>query len=287
MAKWRSMAGALAGCVILIVLATAAVAEAADPVTGTGDVWNKLSGPLLQLLAVVIVLESALAALFQWRPWRMAFNGKAFKTPVMLVVGGLLVWAMGYDPMAKILAADGIGLVDPLKPTFWQAVLTGVLSAMIVAGGSSGINALLARLGLRAVPVTDEEKAARELTKDQAWVSVRAIGAVASDPIQIGVEELADQDTSATKYHYDLVALPPLAGTIDPRSAFKKAWASFFADNDRFPSYGGRRVAAGPHCRITATWKGRDGWQTVGVFRGRFASRAVIDLVVDLSKDLP
>ncbi len=59
----------------------------------------------MQLLAVVLVLEPALAALFQWRVYRMAFNARALKTPIMFVVGLLIVMVAQYNPMDQILSA--------------------------------------------------------------------------------------------------------------------------------------------------------------------------------------
>ncbi len=254
-------------------------ALANGPPVGNSSGLEKLSPVLVQLLAVVLVLESALAALFQWRVYRMAFNARALKTPIMFVVGLLIVMVAQYNPMDQILSAvagaatgDGQG----------RSALTGLLSAMILAGGSAGVFALFSRLGLRS-PVTAVEQQAAKLNADQAWLSIRVKGAPEGSPIQIGIEELSAPDSEKMHYAFDHVGLPPFAGTIDPRDWWDRAAASFSADAQRFPSYGGRKVAAGKQYRIMATWQEGGRMEKFGVFRGQFAARAFIDLTVDLS----
>jgi len=259
---------------------------------GSGEgTWNALSGTLLQLLAVVIVVESALAALFNWRVFRIAFNARALKTPVMFGVGLLLVLVTTYDPMRTIIAAGGIPLAAPSTvPAFFQWVLTTILSAMIIAGGSEGIFQLLKKLGIRSPETNQDEADAKALKSDQAWVSIRATGATEPQPIQIGIEELGsayEAKNDSLSYFFDHADKPPLAGSIDSRTVWQRIKAAFTADASRFPSYGGRTVSADKPYRITATWINEDKPKSVGIFRGKFASRALIDLSVALSDDPP
>lgn len=267
-------------------------APPAQPVVGSGhQTWDVLSGTLLQLLAVVIVVESALAALFNWRVFQIAFNARALKTPIMFGVGLVLVLATTYDPMGEIIAAGGTPLAAAKSwSSFFQSALTTVLSALMIAGGSEGIFQLLKKLGIRSPETSQDEAAARELKSDQAWISIRATGVTEPQPIQVGIEELADT-YSATEdklsYFFDHGGQPPLAGSIDSRSVWQRAKAAFTADASRFPSYGGRTVSANKRYRITATWISEDKVKSVGIFRGKFAPRALIDLSVDLSDDPP
>ena len=97
------------------------------------SIWDNLSGVLLQLLAVVLVVELALAALFQWRLYQMALNARALKTPVMFVVGLLIVLLAKYDPMNDILKLEvGAAATDDGA----RKILTAVLSAMIIAAAA-------------------------------------------------------------------------------------------------------------------------------------------------------
>jgi hypothetical protein len=280
--RWTSLAAFVLGIGALALLVNPALADGQAPKSPSD--WDKLSGVLLQLLAVVLVVESALAALFQWRVYRMAFNARALKTPIMFTVGLLIVLLAGYDPMDQVLRA-----VTGTATTSWwgRSILTSGLSGMIIAGGSAGIFALLTRLGLRTPENAAEQAEQSKLGSDQAWLSIRATGAPDGTPIQIGIQELNDPDTERRAYFFDHAKQPPLAGTIDSRGWWERASASFTADAQRFPNYGGRKVTAGKHYRITATWQDGDRMTSVGVFRGQFASRAVIDLTVDVSKEPP
>lgn len=284
---------ALTGVMIVALAFTGGQAqEAAPPARPSGsghDTWDVLSGTLLQLLAVVIVVESALAALFNWRVFRIAFNARALKTPIMFCVGLMLVIVTTYDPMREIIAAGGIPL-DAAKgwSLFFQVTLTTILSAMIIAGGSEGIFQLLRKLGIRSPETSPDEAAAKALKSDQAWVSVRATGVTEPQPIQIGIEELGGTykaTDDSLSYFFDHVDQPPLVGSIDSRTVWQRVKAAFTADASRFPSYGGRTVSADKPYRITATWISEDKPKSVGIFRGKFAPRALIDLSVDLSGD--
>jgi type IV secretory pathway VirB2 component (pilin) len=279
----RPAASLLAVAILIAVLASPAVAAETPKPPDPGSAWNALAGPLLQLLAVVIVVESALAALFQWRVYRMVFNGRAWKTPVMFGVGLLLVNVIGYDPMRAILQA-ATDLTTP--PGGWAPLVTGVLSALMIAGGSSGINAALLRLGIRAPEQRDKTE---NLRTDEAYVSVRITGTPLDEPVHIGIELLASPDSDqSTAYTFDFAGKAPFAGSIDSLGFWPRLIAAFTADTRRFPNYGGRKLEAGKDYRIVATWVDRRKESdprtiTAGVFRGRFASRAYVDFVVDFS----
>src|SRR6188768_4014024 len=49
------------------------------------------------LAVIALVIESALATIFQWRVYRMVFNNRSTKTLVMIAVALIVVMAFGYD----------------------------------------------------------------------------------------------------------------------------------------------------------------------------------------------
>lgn len=245
---------------------------------------DAIGGILLQLLFILFIIEAAFAALFQWRVYRIAFNARSMKTPIMFAVGLALVLSTGYDPMELVLETVG-GAADTRGPA--RDILTAVLSALLVAGGSSGIFQLLKRLGIRAPESSVEQVDQAKLSINQAWLSIRVLGAAEGVGVQIGIEELAAPNADPMPYYFDHAQGTPFAGTIDTRKLGARIASSFTGDAQRFPNYGGRKVVAGTHYRITATYLSDDGMKTVGIFRGRFASRAIIDLTVDLLQDPP
>ena len=114
---------------------THAVAQGAlDAPPKSGEMLTVLLG----LFVVATVLESALATLFQWRPFRELFNGKAVKTVIMTAAGLIVVVGFDYDVFATLMGKAGaVGESGPASVG---------LSALILAGGSAAVNKLFQNL---------------------------------------------------------------------------------------------------------------------------------------------
>ncbi len=232
---------------------------------------GQLGIELVALAVIVLVVESALATIFQWRLYRMLFNNRAVKTLVMVAVGLTIVLGFQYDIFARLVA-----LVTPGNtPAAWSGKISTGLSALIIAGGSAGVNTLLQRLGIRSPIQAEPERPV--LNKDQAWISVRVKRNTAVGPVQIAVRELAD-DAKA----------PALAGTLAERTFWETVREAFMADAMRFPSYGGRTVTSGKTYEILAVGKrlvpvngvNQSEDFSVPVYAGSFASQAIVDFSV-------
>jgi hypothetical protein len=232
---------------------------------------------LVSLAVVVLVVESALATIFQWRLYRMLFNNSAMKTVVMVAVGLIVVLGFRYDIFARLITL--LAPVTPgSPPETWSGKLSTGLSALIIAGGSAGVNTLLQRLGIRNPVQAEAERPV--LNKDQAWISIRVKRDTAVGPVQIAVRELADDAKAAPT--------PALAGTVAERTFWETVREAFMADAMRFPSYGGRTVTSGKTYEILAVGtrmvpidgvvQKEEFSQTV--YKGSFASRAIVDFSV-------
>ena len=175
---------------------------------------EKLLIELLALLVVVTVLESAMSTIFQWRVYRMIFNARAVKTIVMVTAGWAVATYFDYDVFSRILALTG---VDPAPVgSDGLALRSGwfskFMSALVLAGGSAGINNLLKSFGFRS-PVA-EESAAPPLKEDEAWISITVRRARAVGAVHVHVDEtVADHQP-----------LPALLGVLDNRSTFAGSW---------------------------------------------------------------
>jgi hypothetical protein len=238
----------------------------------------KLLEELLALFVVVTLLESAMATIFQWRVYRVLFNARGFKTVVMVLLGWLVVRAFDYDVFARILALSGQS-PNAVKDTGLVLQLTGFsgfLSALIIAGGSAGINSLLRSLGFRAVAADAE--AAPVLDATEAWISVTIRRHRSAGPVQVLIEEAASRPDPA---------VAACMGVVDSRPALQRVLDALFANQSRVPSYGGRKVKANTVYTIWVTGhaKPQPGSPEDApeikqkVYHGAFASRAVIDLV--------
>lgn len=121
---------------------------------------NQLYNILLPYFVLAVVFEVALSPLFNWRIFLLHFEGKGFKTPISIVLAYVTFSAAGLDVFGELLKALGHGY-KPLSDgtvvssTWWGQVLT----AFLIAGGSSGINQIFAKLGIRT-PELNKKKAA-------------------------------------------------------------------------------------------------------------------------------
>ena len=235
---------------------------------------GQLGTELAALAVIVLVVESALATIFQWRLYRMLFNNRAVKTLVMVAVGLTVVLGFHYDIFARLVALATSGSTAAT----WSGKVSTGLSALIIAGGSAGVNTLLQRLGIRSPVQAEPERPV--LNKDQAWISIRVTRNTAVGPVQIAVRELAD-DAKAP-------ATPALAGTLVERTFWETVREAFMADAMRFPSYGGRTVTSGKTYEILAVGtrlvpvNGVNQKEdfSVPVYTGSFASQAIVDFSV-------
>ena len=253
-----------------VVTAAPAFAEGTDTKLDIG----KLAVELGALAVIVLVVESALATIFQWRLYRMLFNNRAVKTVVMVAVGLIVVLCFNYDIFGRLM----VELSPGTAPDPSAKAVSVVLSALIIAGGSAGVNTLLQRLGIRN-PV-QAEPAAPALNETQAWLSVRVNRKNAVGPVQIAVRELADDPQASA-----------LAGTVRERGFWETVKEAFTADAMRFPNYGGRTVTVGKTYEIVAMARRplapvngapQDEAFSIPVYKGSFASRAIVDFSVDV-----
>jgi hypothetical protein len=136
----------------------------AQATTSDADLIVSIGALLGKLLLVLLLLESAMAALFNWRVYRVVLSGRAWKTPIMFGIGLLVVTGFDYDFIdTAITDIAGGGASDSLG---WVSV---TLSAMVIAGGSQGVHDILKKLGLRS-SIPDAE-AKPDLREDQVSIS--------------------------------------------------------------------------------------------------------------------
>ncbi len=106
------------------------------------DMLGKVGRVLLVFLVLSVVFESALTPVFSWRVFRNRFDGKGVKTPIVVVLAFVVFWGYGLDIVYDLLNALGY---DEVTITLGGRAL----SALLIAGGSSGIFRIFARLGIR------------------------------------------------------------------------------------------------------------------------------------------
>jgi hypothetical protein len=236
---------------------------------GTGASLVRIAVELGNLAIVVVFVESAMSALFNWRVYRAAFNHRALKTPIMVAVGLLIVLLFRYDVFARVLVEVG-ALPAPANgdPDTAGNGLTALISAMVIAGGTSGINTLFQTLGLRSnLPDAPPPPTLRQ---DEAWISITVEGGAPGDRFLVAIEEGAGD------------GLPVVAGAVEVRRFWQRVRDAWRTEANRFPSYGGRTLKAQTPYRITVLDTRTAEAPPKLVFEGSFAPRAIVDFDVRL-----
>lgn len=236
-----------------------------SPSAFSADVYEKAFRVLFVAFVVATLLEWGLAVLFNWRPFLLLFDARGVRTVVSVIFAYIFVTAFDLDIVRDLVAAYSGALPKSGFPSQF-------ISALMLAGGSSGMNKVLVALGFREVK-TAEEVAPRP-PPTAAWISVSLTRALAKGPVDV------------------LVGPAPtlrVAGTIagSSRSAGVLWLLTYFVrDYGRFPTAGGFAVTPGTAVTVqlrgthkdtgdqieSALWSAPDG----------LAAGAIVDLTLKL-----
>jgi len=254
----------------VLVITTAATVHAqetpANPLAlGDANIYQQSLTALTILFVVAVLLESALAVIFNWRVFLTFFNLRGIRTLVMIAVSWATVSVFDINVVAALLAAYS------KKPPETE-VLSSLLTALILAGGSSGIHNLMVALGFR--DASRERQHTPQPPKTQAWLAVRVTRKNAAGPINLSVSKSTSTPPSATP--------PELAGTLTTTRASLKDL--FLRNRDRFPQSGGYVVAPGVAYDLALDARDADGNPVPSAINGTyaFAPGAIVDFEVTL-----
>ncbi len=233
------------------------------PAPGFGsEVFGQAGRAVFYLFVVAVILESALALLFNWKPFVENLVPRAVRPVIAFLAAILVVNLLGMDVVAA--------LANALDGTKHEVTATGqVITAMVIAGGSSGVNTMLVALGFRAVKTP--ETVAPKPPPQMAWLAVRAL------------------DGKSRGDLFVFLTTPPgggdaLLGVIKGRSKPTSPLSWFVSDRGRLPNYGGHTVQPGQSYVIEVRGKDENGVPLPPATYGplQFAKGAVVDIDVKL-----
>lgn len=260
---------ALAAALALFGLsAVGQVAGAESAVVGkeSATIYTESFAALTKLFVLAVLVENALALIFNWRVFLEFFNKRAIKTVVMFLVSLAMVTTFDIDIIADLMAVYNKASSSP------GDVMSTTLTALIVAGGSSGVNNLLMALGFRS-RLSDEIP---RPPKTEAWIAIlveRDSAAIGEVLVQI-IPQTAE--TPAAKHN-------SIAGSLNARKKLKNL---FFPNRNRFPTSGGYKVESGKIYRISVSGKDSSGEGLTGLGDTySFAPGAIVDLDVKLERN--
>jgi hypothetical protein len=209
--------------VSLLVLPTVACAEdqAVQHTLASSDVFTPSFRALFVLFILAVILESGLAVIFNWKLFTTTFDTRATQPIIAVVVACIFVFSYRLDITTT--------LVDLYTGANYPRSVGGqLLTALVIAGGSSGVNKLLQALGFRSVQQAPPPVAKPPQTL--AWLAValkrsRAVGTV---------NVLAGPTGNLS-----------LVGTIAGPGLSNRVLRFFLRDSARFPPSGGHTLVPG------------------------------------------
>ncbi|TAT71055.1 hypothetical protein [Rhizobium ruizarguesonis] len=259
-------------------MAEVAWADEAPPLGLTNLVYTASAKSLTMLFVTAVVLESAFAVIFNWRVFLAYFDAKGVRTIVMIVMSAIVVFSFNLDVFASLLAA--FSLSDPGTTAAATAAnltrevgshtgpLSKTITALVLAGGSSGVHNMMYALGFRSN--RDAETTTRP-SQEEAWLSVSVTCKTVDGPVQISISKLDAAPDGITPIS--------LAGSVRfRRPALKEL---LMRNLNRFPQNGGYVVEPDKIYAIQAVAdkQGDPSMQMVSPGRYyKFAPRAVVDL---------
>lgn len=224
------------------------------------SVYEESFQALVELFVLAILIENALAVLFNWSIFLTYFNVRGIKTIIMVVVSYLMVETFNIDTVGQLFAFYSGTEHDP---RFSSQFLT----ALILSGGSSGVHSLMRALGYRDRDRASEVNPRPGTTK--AWIAVHVQRASDTGPVHVSVSDAVSPPAD----------LPALAGTI----GFKRPslLELMFQNANRFPGSGGYELEANKAYRICVTATGEpEATKLKFDETHRFAPGAIVDFEV-------
>lgn len=238
--------------------------EPAAPGFGSA-VYEQAGRAVFYLFVVAVILESALALLFNWKPFVENLIPRAVRPVIAFFAAILVVNMLGMD----VVAALANTLSEPTATKLPVTTTGQIITAMVIAGGSAGVNTMLVALGFRSVrtPETTQPK----VPPNMAWLAVRALEGKSRGDLLV------------------FLTSPPggtgaLLGVIKGRSKPDSIRSWFVSDRGRIPSYGGHTVAPGQSYVLEVRGKDENGIPLPPMTLGplEFAKGAIVDIDVKL-----
>lgn len=216
---------------------------------------------LFVTFVVAMVLESALAVLFNWRVFLMLVHVRVVRPVVAVVFAYFFVTTFNLDVVRQLIAAYSPADVPP--PNF----ATQFISALILAGGSAGVNNLLVGLGFREVRTPEQVLPKPE--PDKAWLAVNLVREEAEGAVYVLIG--SDPDPAQLR----------VVGTIPGKS--RRFWDWIFLNQGRFPGAGGWSIQPGRTVvKLKGVKRGGGEIESPHPWDNAVAKGAILDLTMKL-----
>jgi hypothetical protein len=249
-------------------------AAASNPLSLNNDqIYQKSLAALTMAFVIAVLLENAFSVIFNWRVFLVYFSLAGVKTIIMIAISLLIVNAFGIDVMASLIAAYKSPPPPgaPIDPDFISGFVSRFVTALILAGGSTGVNRIMVALGFRSN--SREEEVAPRPPNNKAWVAVLVTRERAVSEAVVMIKEIGAADANSPS---------PIAGVV----GFKRAGLGslIFRSTNRFPPNGGYTVSPNVVYSIRVEAEDAQG-KTLSALDSQtyvFAPGAIVDFAVKL-----
>lgn len=195
---------------------------------------------LFAMLIIAVILESAFAVLFNWRVFLEFFDGRGIRTLVMFLAAYLVVVRFDMDFVADLLKIYLLPVTSSIE--------TRLLTALVLAGGSASVNALMVALNLRENRKVED--LAQKPPKTKAWIALKVHRKNAQKIIEI---------TQHSKPITAGTTSQELLGLVRPQNVFQRLAKYFWRDVERLPMTAGIEVQPGIEYTFVIRGINRDG----------------------------
>lgn len=211
-------------------------APATSPIGLPQDLYDASIQALVELGVIAVILEQALALIFDWKPFRETFDRLAVKPIVSFLFALGLVHEFNLDIVADLMKVYGSTAVN-------VGMISKLVTALVLAGGSGGINRILQRLGFR-----NDATFKKEVPPPPTMAHVAVVPMPKAPKPDIASVTIIGIDANGTAH--SLGTVPGANIGRDPKGL--GAW--FLQEKGRFPSEGGFPLAPGKwSIRLDAT----------------------------------
>jgi hypothetical protein len=193
------------------------------------SIYRKSGAALTMLFVIAVLLENAFAVIFDWRVFLAYFSVRGIKTIIMILASIAVVHGFDLDILANLIASyktpEG---GTPIEPATITGPVSKFITALILAGGSAGVNRIMSALGFRNE--RREEDVVPKPPNKKAWIAVRVTGLAAkAKAIQVRIKEIPAAEVQN--------APDPIAGVIGVQRV--RLSTLILRDANRFPQNGG------------------------------------------------
>jgi len=201
----------------------------------TPDLVTRAGKILFAALVLALVLESALAVIFNWRVFLEFFDGRGVRTLLMIVAAWLVVYGFDKDFIYELLSVFSSSGVDNPMDSHAGTLL---LSTLVLAGGSASVNRLMVSLGIRDNRTV--EQVTPKPPSNRAWVSFTAL--CLPGPGSTALRHVPFRVLSTTGMTPTTAAI---IGGTDERNDRARLRQYFWRDVHRVPRSGGYELVPG------------------------------------------